>query len=281
MDRLSPLRPSFDLTCACCGFCLDVSHRFAEEKKKTLRSAYLVLLLLLLLLLTYSHLSCLHGLELGHLLWVHEAVLSHGHAAWHLVHLLRHQLLLSLLLDRLESLLLHLLGGNYRVGLQVSKAIGRRSNLEKGARLTVDRDRRLSEHLRVDLGIQMLHCVSIWATGHAPHESRWVYLSTWRRHAHLLGKVRRQATRLRAGLAWIMDHAGCHIVPRWHAWMLLLHARVWRKSLSGHHFDSRLSTTVDVGVRLSSPYYNGMRFLAGTQESMAMKRAGSSDKGLG
>lgn len=75
-------------------------------------------MLLLLLLLTCCHLSCLHGLELGHLLWVHEAVLSHGHSPWlHLVHLLRHQLLLSLLLDRLQSLLLHLLGCNYKLGV--------------------------------------------------------------------------------------------------------------------------------------------------------------------
>lgn len=69
---------------------------------------------MLLLLLTCCHLSCLHGLELCHLLRVHEAVLSHGHTAWlHLVHLLRHKLLLSLLLDRLKSLLLHLLGRDY------------------------------------------------------------------------------------------------------------------------------------------------------------------------
>lgn len=110
----------------------------------------------------------------------------------------------------------------------------------------------LTEHMRLDLGVQMLHCVSIWATGHAPHESRWVYLSTWCRHAHLLLKVRRYAARLRSGLAWVMDHAWRHVLTRRRAWMLLWHARVWRESLSGHHFDYRLSTAVDVGQSLSS-----------------------------
>lgn len=135
--------------------------------------------MLLLLLLTCCHLSCLHGLKLGHLLRVHEAILSHRHTAWlHLVHLLRHELLLSLLLDRLESLLLHLLGGDCTLKVSDGESIGA-SNREK-ARLTIQWDGRLSKHLRVDLRVQMLHCVSIWATGHASHESRRVYLSTWR-----------------------------------------------------------------------------------------------------
>jgi len=97
----------------------------------------------------------------------------------------------------------------------------------------------------------MLHCVSIWPTGHAPHKGRWVYLSTWRRHAHLL-EVRRYATRLRSGLAGIMNHAWRHMLSWRHAWMLLGHARVWRESLRGHHFDCRLSTAVDIGQCLSS-----------------------------
>lgn len=143
-------------------------------------------------------------------------------------------------------------------------------------RLTVHWDGCLSEHLRVNLWVQMLHRVSIWATGHAPHESRWVYLSTWRRHAHRLGKLRRQATRLRAGLAWVMHHAGCHIVTWRHARMLLLHARVWRKSWSGHHFDYRLSTTVDIDLRLAL-LYNGMRFFAETEEPFATQQARLTD----
>lgn len=83
--------------CACCGFCLLVSVIFRDGK--VLSSTNLVLLLLL----TCCHLSRLHGLKLSHLLGMHEAVLSHGDTPWllHLVHLLRHQLLLSLLLDRL------------------------------------------------------------------------------------------------------------------------------------------------------------------------------------
>lgn len=55
--------------------------------------------------------------------------------------------------------------------------------------------------------------------------------------------------------------------------MLLWHARVWRESLSGHHFDYRLSTAVDVGQCLSSLLKLHALPGGGEKVSIATKRA--------
>lgn len=110
-------------------------------------------------------------------------------------------------------------------------------------RLTIHLARLLTEHL-LNLRVQVLHSVNIWCTRDA-HEGRWIYLAARSRHSHLLSKVRWDPAGLGAGLAWIVSHAGSHMMSLGDAWMRLLHAtRMRRKSLrdAGHHFVYRLST---------------------------------------
>lgn len=96
----------------------------------------------------------------------------------------------------------------------------------------------------MDLGIEVLHRgVSVRPARHA-HKSRRVHLATRARNGHLLGKVWRDATGLGTRLAWIMSHAGSHVVARGHVGVRLLHAtRVRLESLwdACHHFESRQS----------------------------------------
>lgn len=70
---------------------------------------------------TGCHMPGLHSLELGHLLGIHamhHIVTTHGHTSGqvitHLLCLGHHRLLLSLGLDGLQSLLLHVLGRDCR-----------------------------------------------------------------------------------------------------------------------------------------------------------------------
>lgn len=72
----------------------------------------------------------------------------------------------------------------------------------------------------LDIGVEVLHRMRVGTRRHSscPHEGR-IHLTAGGRDTHLLCQMMRD-TRLRAGLARIMSHAGSHMVTRGDAGVL-------------------------------------------------------------